>query len=259
MRSVRIAMCLPAAMAALALVACGGNNASGTTSNPDDLVINTQAEGGPDWVKSVADPAPGEAVTRFVKASIAKDYRAMWGSFSAATQQRVAQDYAMFAKDVGPEFADSVGAFVEGKYEVVNSFRTNTAMAVASVAGDRIDPASKKKEFETFGAPLVREKGEWKLELFSHVVLTLVIPEERIALRIPRVAVSAEAGAPILEVGVWIDGKQYPSPVEGASPTQMTIFAEPDEEFEPGNHTVMALASVGDTAAATAWTFVVAD
>lgn len=246
--------------AALALVGCGGDGGSSatTTNDPDDLVVDTQEEGGPDWVKSKADPAPGTAVMGFIEAAIAKDFRAMWDSLSKETQARIAPDYEAFSKDVAKDFATSVGAFVREEIDVVTSVTTSSRMAVASVAGDRIDPASKKKEFETFGAALVKQAGEWKLELFGPIVLTLIVPEERIALSKPRVAVSAEAGAPILEVGVWIDGKQYASPTEGASPTQMTIFAEAEEEFEPGNHTVMTFASVGNTAVATAWTFIIA-
>ena len=247
------------ALSALVLAGCGNGASSATTNDPDDLVVDTQEEGGPDWAKGKADPAPGEALTGFVEAGIEKDYRAMWDSLSTATQARIAPDYESFAKDVARDFATSVGAFVREDVGVVNSFRTSNRIAVASVAGDRVDPATKKKEFETFGAALVKQRREWKLELFGPIVLTLVIPEERIALSKPRVAVSAEAGAPIIEVGVWMDGKQYASPTEGASPTQMTIFAEAEDEFTPGDHTVMAYASVGDTAVATAWTFIIAD
>lgn len=247
-------------VAALVLVGCGGDGgSSGTTSDPDDLVVDTQEAGGPDWVKSNSDPAPGRAAMGFVGSAIAKDYRSMWDALSKETQARIAPDYQTFAKGVAKDFAASVGAFVREETNVVTSVTTGPRMGVASVAGPRIDPASKKKEFETFGAALVKQDGDWKLELFGPIVLTLVIPEERIALSKPRVAVSAEAGAPILEVGVWIDGKQYPSPTEGASPTQMTIFAEAEEEFEPGDHTVMAFASVGNTAVATSWTFIIAD
>ena len=251
---------LVVALAALALVGCGGDGGGSatTTNDPDDLVVDTQEEGGPDWVKSKDDPAPGRVAVEFVEAAIAKDFKTMWDGLSKETQARIAPNYEVFAKDVAKDFATSVGAFVRGDLDVVTSVTTGPGMAVASVAGDRIDPASKKTEFETFGAALVKQGGEWKLELFGPIVLTLVIPEERIALSKPRVAVSAEAGAPILEVGVWIDGKQYASPTEGASPTQMTIFAEAEDEFEPGDHTVMAYASVGNTAVATSWTFIIA-
>ena len=247
--------------ALLALAACGGDGgSSGTnTTDSDDLVVDTQEAGGPDWVKSKADPEPGQVLTRFVEAGIAKDYRSMWNLLARGTRSQVAPTFAGFAKDVAPDLARSVGAFVTGKYRVVNSFRVGEGKAVASVAGDRKDPDSKKIEFETFGVALLRQQGEWKLELLTPISLTLVIPEERIALSKPRVAVSAEAGAPILEVGVWIDGKQYASPTEGASPTQMTIFAEADEKFPPGNHTVTAYSSIGETASATSWTFIVAD
>ena len=249
------------AVSAFVLAGCGGDSGSSgtTTSDPDDLVVDTQEEGGPDWVKGKSDPAPGRAAMAFVEAAIAKDYKAMWDSMSKETQARIAPDYQTFAKDVAKDFAASIGGFVREEIDVVTSVTTSSGMAVASVAGGRIDPASKKKEFETFGAAMVEQGGEWKLELFGPIVLTLIVPEERIALSKPRVAVSAEAGAPILEVGVWIDGKQYASPTEGASPTQMTIFAEAEEEFEPGDHTVMTFASVGNTAVATSWTFIIAD
>lgn len=248
-------------LAALALAGCGGDGGGSatTTNDPEDLVVDTQEEGGPDWAKGKADPAPGQAAMRFVEAAIAKDYETMWNALTKETQARIATDYETFVKDVAKDFAASIGAFVREEIDVVTSVTTSDRMAVASIAGDRIDPASKKKEFETFGAALMKQGGAWKLELFGPIVLTLVIPEERIALSKPRVAVSAEAGAPILEVGVWLDGKQYPSPTEGASPTQMTIFAEAEEDFEPGNHTVMAYASVGNTAVATAWTFIIAE
>jgi hypothetical protein len=248
-------------LAVLTLVGCGGNGGSSgtTTSDPDDLVVDTQEEGGPDWAKSKADPAPGRVALAFVEAAIAKDYEKMWNTLSKETQARIAPDYETFARDVAKDFAASIGAFVREELRVVTSVTTGSRTAVASVAGDRIDPASKKKEFETFGAAMLKQGAQWKLELFGPIVLTLVIPEERIAQSKPRVAVSAEAGAPILEVGVWIDGKQYPSPTEGASPTQLTIFAEAEEEFAPGNHTVMAFASVGDTAVATSWTFIIAE
>jgi hypothetical protein len=262
MRFVRTPIYLLVALVlAFAAAGCMGDDKTGgtTTNDPDDLVIDTQEEGGPEWAKSIPDAAPGEVLEAFVQASIKKDYKGMWDTLSTATQGRVARSYQEFAKDVGKDFAASVGGFVSGKYRIVNSFRTNDTTAVASIAGERVDPASKQAAFETFGTALMKQKGEWKLEIFGPIVLTLVIPEARIALSRPRVAVSAEAGAPILEVGVWIDGKKYASPTEGASPTQMTIFAEADEEYAPGDHTVMAYASVGDTAVATAWTFIIAD
>lgn len=247
---------LPLLLVALVLAACGNGGGGSAEGDPDDLVVDTQSPGGPDWVKSTRTPEPGEVIAGFVEAAIAKDFAAMWSAFSTATKGRIAPDLASFQKDFAKDFAASVGAFVPGKYEVVDSFTTGQTIAVASIAGTRLDPATKKAEYETFGSALVREEGAWKLELFAPVQLTLVVPEERIVQEIPRVAVAAEAGAPILEVGVWIDGKQYPSPTEGASPTQMTIFSEPDgEKFPPGNHTVLVLASIGDSATATSWTF----
>jgi hypothetical protein len=256
-RSAAVLLC------AAALVAgCMGSEPEGTVG--DDLVANTQDPGGPDWVKSTADDKPGRVVSEFVNAAASGDIRGLWDRFSSATKERVGPDFKTFESGVAHDFTQTVGGFVKGKFDVVASYETTSAcrgcqrLAVASIAGERVDPTTKQKEFESFGAAFVFEKG-WKLELFGPIVLTLVVPEERISLANPRVAIDVEAGAPVVEVGIWIDGRQYPSPTEGPSPTQMTLFSEPDEEFAPGNHTVMALASIGTGATATSWTFIIGE
>jgi hypothetical protein len=252
-RSMRVALLL---LFACALVAgCGGEKKQVVAST--DLVVNSNQPGGPDYVKSVDDPAPGEAIMAFIEAAHRKDAKAMWDALSTASRQRIGGSFAAFKSDVVAEFIDSVGAFVPGKVQVVTSARIGDGLAVASVAGDRKPPEGGRIEHETFGAALYEQAGRWRLEVFGPGTLTLLVPEERTPQTHVSAAVDVEVGQPVIKVGLWFDGKQYPSPTEGPSPTEMTIFAEPDKDFPKGNHTVMAVVDLGDTAIATSWTFIV--
>jgi hypothetical protein len=257
-RAVRFSFLLVALLFASAclLVAagCGGQKEQVAST---DLVIDTNQAGGPDYVASVEDPAPGQALLGFVEAAQRKDAKAMWDSLSTASKQRVGGTFAVFKEQAAPDFIDSVGAFVPGGYDVVTSARVGKSLAVASIAGDRKPPEGGKIEYETFGAAMYRQRGKWRLEIFGPGQLTLLVPEERTPQSHVSAAVDVEVGQPVIRVGMFFDGKQYPSPTEGPSPTEMTIFSEPDDDFEDGNHTVMALVDLGDTAIATSWTFIV--
>lgn len=237
------------------LAGCGGATKEQVAST--DLVVNSNQAGGPDYVKSVDDPEPGKAILAFVDAAHGKNVKAMWDLLSTASKQRVGGTYAAFKASYAPDFIERVGAFVPGGYDVVTSARIGDGIAVASIAGDRKPPEGGPVEYETFGAAMFRQQGKWRLEIFGPGSLTLLVPEERTPQTHVSAAVDVDMGQPVLKVGMWFDGKQYPSPTEGPSPTEMTIFAEPDEQFEKGNHTVMAVVDLGDTALATSWTFIV--
>lgn len=240
-----------------ALLLAGCVHGGGGESKVPDIVGTNTDPGGPPPAKGVDDPAPAKALAQFVADSIAKDYRGMWEGLTTATQQRVGGTLAAFRGAVGADIAEQIGSFTPGKYEVVTSARTSPTAGVASIAGQRIDPDSKKAEFETFGAALRKEEGAWKLELYGPAALTLVVPLETLPERHLSIAVDVEAGAPVLEVGIWVDGEQYSSPTEGPDPTSMTIFSEPEGELEPGEHTLMAYVDVGESATATSWTFTI--
>lgn len=247
---------LPLAIACLLVTGCGGNKQPEQAASTD-LVVDSNQPGGPDYVKSVDDPAPGKAILAFVDAAHRNDPKAMWDTLTTASQQRVGGTYAVFKAKVATDFIDSVGAFVAGRYKVVTSARIDDDFAVASVAGDRKPPEGGRIEYETFGAALYKQQGEWRLEIFGPGSLTLLVPEERTPQAHVSAAVDADVGQPVLRVGMWFDGKQYASPTEGPSPTEMTIFSEPGGKFANGNHTVMALVDLGGTALATSWTFIV--
>lgn len=241
----------------LALAGCGGGGAASTQTVSTDLVGTSNQAGGPDYVESVDDPGPGEAMMAFVAAAHAEDVEAMWNALTTASKQRVGATLPVFKGNVAKDFIDSVGAFVPGKYEVVTSATLGGDLGVASIAGDRKPPEGGPAAFETFGAAMYRQGGKWRLEIFGPGTLTLLVPEERTPLQHVSAAIDSETGQPVIRVGVWFDGKQYASPTEGPSPTEMSIFSEPDHEFAAGDHTLLALVDLGDTAIATSWTFIV--
>lgn len=240
----------------LAAAGCGGGSAS-TAPVSTDLVGSSNQAGGPAYVKSVDDPGPGKAMMAFVAAAHANDVTAMWDLLSTASKQRVGGTLPVFKAKVANDFIDSVGAFVPGRYEAATSATLGGDLGVASIAGDRKPPEGGPTEFETFGAAMYRQGGKWRLEIFGPGSLTLLVPEERTPLQHVSAAVESDTGQPVIRVGVWFDGKQYASPTEGPSPTEMSIFSEPDHEFAAGDHTLLALVDLGDTAIATSWTFIV--
>jgi hypothetical protein len=234
---------------------CGGSATVQPTTT--DLVGDSNQAGGPDPVRGVDDPGPGETMLEFVAAAHRNDARAMWNMLTRASQLRVGGTFPVFKAKVASDFIGSVGAFVPGEFRVVTSARLGGGLAVASIAGERKPPEGGPAEFETFAAPMYEKGGAWRLEVFGPGSLTLLVPEERTPLQHVSAAVAVETGQPVIRVGVWFDGKQYGSPTEGPSPTQMTLFSEPDEDFEPGDHTMLAVTDLGDTALATSWTFIV--
>jgi hypothetical protein len=248
---------------ALALVAagCGGDGEQSATEDRG-LVIDTMVdEAGPDAVKAVADPAPGEALTAFVKSAQRRDIAALWNALTDSGRDRSADSLADFKARFGQDVTDLIGTYAS--FAVVASFRTSPTTAVAAIAGRRVDPLTDQSEHDAFGVGFTRQDGKWKLELPSPIAIDLLSPDQELPTAVPAIVVNVEGYSPIIEVGVWIDDEQQPTPTEGASPTKLTIFAEPQEPVGPGNHTILAYASIaqvgGQLPIGKAWTFVGAD
>jgi hypothetical protein len=182
----------------------------------------------------------------------------MWATLSVATKERAGPTFADFRERAGADFVEGPGAFAAG-YEVAMSVRATPTTGVAAVKGQRVDRFTDLEEFDVFAAGAVKESGAWKLEVLPPGALQLVSPDTQVASDKPVVVVNVEGSAPIIDVGIWIDGKQYPSPTDAASETQLNLLAQPRESIGSGAHTLVAyagLAGVGTTIPiANAWTF----
>lgn len=256
---------LVAALAAVALAAgCGGDgggDAAPVTTVPDSgNVIGTEIDtSSAVIVESVADPGPGRALQVFVNAARKENLPAMWSVMSPASRERAGPTLAEFRARAGPDFLETVGGFTD-ELEISMSVRTSAVTGVAAVEGRFVDPFTGVRGFEAFAAGAVKEGGKWLLEVLSPGALQLVSPDTQVASERPVVVVNAEASAPIIDVGIWIDGKQYTSPSDGGSPTRLNLLAQPQEKIGLGPHTLVAYAGVSGTTGgivpmAGAWTF----
>lgn len=248
----------------LAVAGCGGDgggDAAPVTTVPDaGNVVGTEIDtSSAVIVESVADPGPGRTLQVFVNAARAKNLRGMWDVMSASSRERAGPTFAEFTERAGPDFVETVGGFTD-EFEVSMSVRTSAVTGVAAVDGRFADPFTGVRGFEAFAAGAVKEKGRWLLEVLPAGALQLISPDTQVASERPVVVVTAEASAPIIDVGIWIDGKQYHSPSDGGSPTRLNVLAQPQERIGLGPHTLVAYAGVSGTTGgimpmAGAWTF----
>lgn len=245
------------------LAGCGGDGGGTRTSvetepSPEG-VIGTLDTSTAVVVESVADSGPGKVLREFADAARARNMKGMWALLSDASRERSGPTLDEFAARAGADFIETVGGFQKG-YEVSVSARTSDVSGVAAIDGQNVDQFTGLRDHDAFAAGAVKERGKWRLEVLPPGALQLVSPDTQVASDKPVVVVTAEASAPIIDVGIWIDGTQYHSPTDGSSPTRMNLLAQPRESIGSGSHTLVAYAGVSGTTGgivpmANAWTF----
>jgi hypothetical protein len=102
---------------------------------------------------------------------------------------------------------------------------------------------------------LRRERGIWRVELGSPVQIEPLRPKPgETVRRRTQLAAEVTAGAPVVEAGLWLDGRAFPSRGGGPTPNALTMFGE-TSRLTRGLHSVVAFASTTAAATARAWAF----
>jgi hypothetical protein len=109
-----------------------------------------------------------------------------------------------------------------------------------------------------FAAALGRTGGRWHVLLGDAVRLHSIRPHpgERVRRR-TQVAAGVAANTPILQAGLWVDGRALPANGGGFDRRHLTMWQEAPQPLRHGHHVVVAYASTEADASALAWTFVV--
>jgi hypothetical protein len=205
---------------------------------------------------STADPRPGRVLLRFVRAAGRGDARTMWTLLSAPTQASLGPTYASFRRGAAFEFREGFGS-VAPTARVILSRTLNGRWAVAAVSGPRV--VEGEREHFAYGAALVRERGGLRLEL-GGLVFAGHRPEPNTTVDAarPQLSVRASAGQNVADVHAWLDGRALAT-ARGAEdpPFTATIRGVPARPLAPGLHEAVVFAAAGQTAAASAWSFVV--
>jgi hypothetical protein len=71
----------------------------------------------------------------------------------------------------------------------------------------------------------------------------------------PQLAAQISGNAPLVESGMWVDGRELTVKGGGVKPTVGTIYGAPDTALAKGSHTAVAFGRTDAHATAVAWTF----
>jgi hypothetical protein len=222
------------------LAGCAGGGGEDTeTSRPPPA-----SEALEELLLEVERTRPGVVLRDFVRAAVRRDERRMWQRLSASTRRRLGPTLDRFRRD-GARALELELAALGRRHELILSQTITSKFAVAAVA----------RGSEAYAAALRLENGLWRVEVGSPVRIRPLRPKpgETVPRR-TQLAAEVTAGATIVEAGLWLDGRAFPTRGGGATPNALTMFGEASS-LPAGVHSVVAFASTGANAAARAWTF----
>jgi hypothetical protein len=168
----------------------------------------------------------------------------MWRRLSAPSRRLLGPGLAAFRRESARGLAQELSELGRRNRPFLSQAIT-ASFAVAAVG----DGSS------VFAAALRLERGVWRVELGSPLQIEPLRPKpgERVKRR-TQLAAEVRAGAPVVEAGLWLDGRAFPSRGGGPTPNALTMFGE-TSRLTPGPHTVVAFASTTASATARAWAF----
>lgn len=195
-------------------------------------------------LEEIERTSPGIVLQDFVRAAARGDDGRMWERLSEPSRRRLGPTRSGFRGRAVRALEDELRSLGR-RHELVLSQTITSTFAVAAV----------RRGGMVYAAALRLERGLWRLELGSPIRIEPLRPQpgETVARR-TQLAAEVTAGAPVLEAGLWLDGRAFPSRGGGPTPSALTMFGE-TATLSPGRHHVVAFASTAANAAARAWPF----
>jgi hypothetical protein len=209
----------------LALVAagCGGGGSKGKTTTT-----------------TAAEPSPAAALKALLAAAHDGDEARIRSLLVPGSPASLAR-----------ELAEGLGSFPV-RTPVVLSVQIDPRFAVAAIAGPRT--AEGMKEYAAYAVALERIQGAYKASIVSPVKIEPLGPDPGSRQpSITQVAAQFSAPKPIVQAGLWVDGKAIAADPRGTSRKYTAFGATP--KLKPGRHSVVAFAESASSATARAWTF----
>jgi hypothetical protein len=191
-----------------------------------------------------ADPGR-EVIEAFVSAAAAEDAHGMWNLLSAPSRRRYGPTLADFRAGEAKTLSRTLTPFSTGKLPVEVSENIDDLFGVVALS----------RGGHAFATPLRREADAWRVELPGPLKIDISGPPpgskgkfvDQVAVEV--VGRTGPGTAVLYMDGVTLDPKIY------SGQTSATVYSSFPNGLEPGSHTVVAFATSGDSAAATAWTF----
>ena len=89
--------------------------------------------------------------------------------------------------------------------------------------------------------------GSWRTDTSGRVKIAILGPKPGgVAPSLPQVAAELRAPKPLVETGLWVDGKELVVKGGGA-PAQATIYGAPASDLAPGRHVAVAYGRTDST------------
>lgn len=223
----RAALFVFAALALFVAGCGGGKSAEPTTTTPSDL--------------------GREVMTAFVAAARSGDSETMWELMSEPSRRRYGPELEDFMTGEAKKLRKQLAPFAEGKLPVQVSENIDGLFGLVALS----------KGPHAYATPLRLEGGTWKVELPGRLKIDVSGPppgsKGKFAKQIGVEVKGRSGGGTAL---LYLDGVTLFDPKIYSSPRTATVFAGLPNGVTPGRHTAVAFATSGNTAAATAWTFV---
>jgi hypothetical protein len=101
-----------------------------------------------------------------------------------------------------------------------------------------------------------RVGGSWNADTSGAVKIRILgpSPDGKVA-PTPQLAAELSAGKPLIESGMWVDGKELLVKGGGLTSTKGTIYGAPGTPLAKGTHVAVAYARTGEHGTAVAWSF----
>lgn len=227
-----------AAVALLLLAGCAG----------DSEETEEQRQAPPAAVQEllgeIEQARPGAALRSFVRAAGRRDVRGMWQRLSAPSRRLLGPGQAAFRR--GP---------ARGLAQELSGLGRRNRLFLSQTITPSVAVAAVRNGARVYAAALRRERGIWRVELGSPVQIEPLRPKPgETVRRRTQLAAEVTAGAPVVEAGLWLDGRAFPSRGGGPTPNALTMFGE-TSRLTRGLHSVVAFASTTAAATARAWAF----
>jgi hypothetical protein len=99
-----------------------------------------------------------------------------------------------------------------------------------------------------------RVSGTWHPDTSRAVKVRVLGPNGTVA-SIPQVAAELSAKTPLVESGMWVDGKELLAKGGGLTATRGTIYGAPGAPLAKGKHVAVAYGRTSEHATAVGWSF----
>jgi hypothetical protein len=99
-----------------------------------------------------------------------------------------------------------------------------------------------------------RVNGTWDPDTSGAVKIRILGPDGT-ALSTPQVAAELSAKKPLVESGMWVDGKELLAKGGGLTATRGTIYGAPGAPLAKGKHVAVAYGRTSEHATAVGWSF----